>query len=86
MLDLTFIFPQAFQGAKIRLPLTLNQRVPGSSPGAPTNEIKDLAGIHFPLETSRSNARGNGTKSYCWAKERLSGSPNLRAENISAHA
>src|SRR5689334_17823220 len=24
--------------------LTLNQRVPGSSPGAPTNEIKDLGG------------------------------------------
>ena len=23
--------------------LTLNQRVPGSSPGAPTNKIKDLA-------------------------------------------
>jgi hypothetical protein len=25
--------------------MTLNQRVPGSSPGAPTNKIKDLAHI-----------------------------------------
>jgi hypothetical protein len=25
--------------------LTLNQRVPGSSPGAPTNKIKDLDGF-----------------------------------------
>ena len=32
--------------------LTLNQRVPGSSPGAPTNQIKHLADFRFAVSTN----------------------------------
>ena len=42
-----------FPGKPLELllcPLTLNQRVPGSSPGAPTNEIKYLQ-RHFPFNS-----------------------------------
>src|SRR5262249_54978061 len=36
--------------------LTLNQRVPGSSPGAPTNKINHLAGWQFFCATNCSSA------------------------------
>ena len=42
--------------------LTLNQRVPGSSPGAPTNQINDLGGFIFPEMTNfyvQGNSWGN---------------------------
>ena len=45
--------------AQLAEQLTLNQRVPGSSPGAPTNEINGLAIIalgHFSLIYKLGNA------------------------------
>jgi hypothetical protein len=45
--------------------LTLNQRVPGSSPGAPTNQIKDLAEIpqtERALETGFGHAFGHSAR------------------------
>jgi hypothetical protein len=38
-------------------PLTLNQRVPGSSPGAPTKQIKDLTDI-FLKSSAQKNVLG----------------------------
>jgi len=35
------------QRNELVIQLTLNQRVPGSSPGAPTNKIKGLADYKF---------------------------------------
>ena len=39
--------------------LTLNQRVQGSNPCAPTNEIKDLETVYFPYQNATPSCGPN---------------------------